>query len=59
MHLKKTLEITGFSKSDMNKKTMNKTILFKSFGHRLIFSRKERVKNGLRLILCRKLKKYQ
>jgi len=38
---KEALEITGLSKSAMYKKTMDKAIPFKTFGNRLIFSRKE------------------
>lgn len=35
------LNITGFSKSALYKKTMNKTIPYKHYGKRLIFSREE------------------
>lgn len=38
---KEALEITGLSKSSLYKKTMDKSIPFKSFGKRLIFSRTE------------------
>jgi predicted DNA-binding transcriptional regulator AlpA len=38
---KEALEITGLSKSALYKRTMDKTIPFKSFGNRLIFSRRE------------------
>jgi predicted DNA-binding transcriptional regulator AlpA len=38
---KEALAITGLSKSALYKKTMDKAIPFKTFGNRLIFSRRE------------------
>ncbi len=38
---KEALKITGLSKSALYKRTMNETIPFKTFGNRLIFSRRE------------------
>jgi len=38
---KEAMAITGLSKSALYKKTMGKAIPFKTFGNRLIFSRRE------------------